>query len=155
MKFPKKYSSPEAAEREFCEEPMETDAPLSVEPVPTTPLSVEPVPTNKLMEMVMLMPVEDQLKAISDVFCYFADVKCSVNIPSDFLQLVISASQHLLQNGRSNVVYGITKAIGTKRSDGSDSRLPAKRMPMGLLEHTANFFNSDSYTKVLYKLSGN
>ena len=43
MKFPKKYSSPEAAERKFCEEPMETDAPLSV----------EPVPTNKLIEMVM------------------------------------------------------------------------------------------------------
>ena len=52
--------------------------------------------------------------------------------------------------GRSNVVYGLAKAIGTERADKSNSRLPAKRMPMGLLEHIVNFYNADSYTKVKF-----
>ena len=59
----------------------------------------------------------------------------------------IDASEHLLKCGRSNVVYGVEKAIGTKRADKSDSRLPAKRMPMGLLEHMVNFYNADSYNR--------
>jgi len=52
--------------------------------------------------------------------------------------------------GQSNVVYGLAKAIGTERADKSDSRLPAKRMPMRSLEHMVNFYNADSYTKVKF-----
>ena len=37
----------------------------------------------------------------------------------------------------------VAKAIQTKRADKSNSRLPAKRMPMGLLEHMDNFYNAD------------
>jgi len=44
-------------------------------------------------------------------------------------------------------VYGLAKAIETERAEKSDSRLPAKRMPMGLLELMVNFYNADSYTK--------
>ncbi len=47
-------------------------------------------------------------------------------IKSDFLQLVMDASEHLLQCGRS--MGSLALAIGRKRSDGSDSRLPAKRI---------------------------
>ena len=64
--------------------------------------------------------------------------------PARFLQFVVSASEHLFQCGRFNVVYTLAKAIGRKRPDGSDSRFPAKRMPKGLLEHMVNFYNADS-----------
>ena len=42
------------------------------------------------------------------------------------------------------------RQLGTERADKSDSRLPAKRMHMGLLEHMVNFYNADSYTKVKF-----
>ena len=46
------------------------------------------------------------------------------------------------------MVYGVAKAIGTMRSDGSDSRLPARRMPMGMLEYMVKFYNLNTYMKV-------
>ena len=61
----------------------------------------------KLIELVMSLPEEDRLKAISKLFCYFAEVKYSMHVPSDFLRLTINASEHLLMCGRSNVVYGV------------------------------------------------
>ena len=51
------------------------------------------------------------------------------------------------QSGRS-MLYGLARALGKMRGDGSDSRLPARRMPMGLLEHIVNFFSADSYSQV-------
>ena len=144
LKYPKKYKSTEAAERHFCEQESVTESVLNQVNVPPD------FPHAKLIELVMSLPEEDRLKAISELFCYFAEAKYSVHIPSDFLRLTISASEHLLMCGRSNVVYGLAKAIGTERADKSNSRLPAKRMPMGLLEHMVNFYNADSYTKVKF-----
>ena len=66
----------------------------------------------------------------------------SVNVPDDFLELAAAAMQHLKSCGRANVVYNLAKAIGTMREDLSDSLLPAKRMPIGLIEHCVNFFCS-------------
>ena len=94
------------------------------------------------------LPNEDLLKMIASLFQDFALTNYGVQIPSDFLYLSVCAIQHLNQCGRSNVLYGLTKAIETMRSDGSDSRLPAKRMPAGLIEHMVSFFNADSYHKV-------
>ena len=45
-------------------------------------------------------------------------------------------------------MYGVAKVVGRMRPDDSDSRLPAKRMPMDLLEHMLNFFNADSHSQV-------
>ena len=69
-------------------------------------------------------------------------------VPPDFLQLVASGMQHLHGAGRSNAIYLLAKALGTLRSDGSDSLMPAKRMPMGLIEYTINFFTTSSVQKV-------
>ena len=67
----------------------------------------------------------------------------SVNVPDDFLELAAAVMQHLKSCGRANVVYyNLATAIGTMREDLSDSLLPAKRMPMGLIEHCVNFFYS-------------
>ena len=44
--------------------------------------------------------------------------------------------------GRSNVLYKLSKGIGTLRPDNSDSCFPCKQMPMGMLEYMADFFAS-------------
>ena len=69
-------------------------------------------------------------------------------IPSDFLQLCLHAMAHLKQCDRTNVIYLLAKALGTMRSDQSDSLLPAKRMPMGLIEYIVQFFTSSSAKQV-------
>ena len=45
----------------------------------------------------------------------------------------------------------MSQALGTMRPDLSDSLLPAKRMPMGLIEHSVNFFTAEHVNEVLYK----
>lgn len=62
--------------------------------------------------------------------------------------LAVSAMEHLESCGRSNVVYNLAKVLGRMRNDKSDSLLPAKRMPMGLIEHCVNFFSSSSIREV-------
>ena len=52
---------------------------------------------------------------------------------------------------RSNVIYNLTKGLGMMRNDQSDSWFPAKRIPMGLIEYTCNFFVSDISTDILHK----
>ena len=105
-------------------------------------------PSHNLADAIMLLPQETQLETLSQLFSYCAYSSYNVRIGTDFLELVVKASKHLLQCGRVNVVYGVARAIGLMRPDGSDSRLPAKRMPMGLLEHMVNFYNADSYPQV-------
>ena len=73
---------------------------------------------------------------------------CEYPVETDFLQLVFSAMQHLKKNGRSNLVYQLCKCVGTMRSDGSDSLLPVKRMPTGLIEYVLNFYSAQTVTKV-------
>ena len=70
---------------------------------------------------------------------------CEYPVETDFLQLAFSAMQHLRKNGRSNL---LCKCVGTMRSDGSDSLLPVKRMPTGLIEYVLNFYSAQTVTKV-------
>lgn len=72
-----------------------------------------------------------------------------IQVPNDFIQLSIAAMEHLKDCKRSNVVYSLVKAIGTMRPGNADSLMPAKRMPMGLVEYLANFFSSSSLAQVL------
>ena len=69
-------------------------------------------------------------------------------MPLDFLELVAGGVQHLHEARRSNVIYSLAKAVGTMRKDGSDSLLPARRMPMGLMEYAVTFFTVSSIQKV-------
>ena len=69
-------------------------------------------------------------------------------VPGDFLNVIVEGVHHLKRSGRSNVIYLLAKALGTMRPDGSDSLLPANRMPMGLIEHVVNFFTVDAINKV-------
>ena len=70
---------------------------------------------------------------------YLKLAKYGVTVPEDFLSLAIKAMSKLKCSGRTNVLYSIAKGIGTPRENGDNSRLPTKRMPMGMIEYVANF----------------
>ncbi len=88
---------------------------------------------------------KDQLCFISKLFEIHAAALYGVVVPSDFLELSLKAMKELRAVGRSNVLYGLAKVIGTKRPDSDESLLPLSRMPMGLLEHCVNFFSSTQF----------
>lgn len=91
---------------------------------------------------------EQQLQVISKLFQEYALVNSSIVVPSDFLALSVKAMYQLKEARRTNVIYNMTKAIGTKRTGSNESRLPVTRMPMGLLEYCANFYSASSLQKV-------
>lgn len=88
-----------------------------------------------------------QLEIISEMFSAYAHSQ-GVSVSNDFLRLFLQASNHLKNCNRINVVYGLAKVIGTLRLDKTDSLLPARRMPMGLVEYLVQFFSADNLTKV-------
>jgi len=55
--------------------------------------------------------------------------------PDDFLELAANRMAYLHKCIRSNVIYLMCQSLGTMRSNQSDTLLPAKRMPMGLVEY--------------------
>lgn len=114
----------------------------------STNVTTEMHPATQAIQLLGRLSEGEQLQIMADWFSKFASSNYGVHIDSDFLQLSLSASRYLKQCKLGNVVYGVAKAIGRMRPDDSDSRLPAKRMPMGLLEHMLNFFNADSYSQV-------
>ena len=50
------------------------------------------------------------------------------------------------------MIYNLVKSLGTMRDDGLDSLLPAKRMPMGLIEYAVAFYAASSIQKVAIPL---
>lgn len=90
---------------------------------------------------------DDCLGALSRYFSE-CSIRFGLSIPNDFLILATKSMQRLKSSGRTNVVYNLAKCVGTTREDGSDSRFPSKRMPMGLVEYTVNFFVTEGNHKV-------
>lgn len=161
-KYPKQFRSPADAERSYfgaeqphLDTPMDMDLPLqhvikhgvSTQTDLSGAMSKPNQPENSFRTL-EAMSTDDQLQFMSNFLTKFANTHYDVHINSDFLKFFLDASRHLKECNRPNIVYGVAKAIGIMRPDGSDSRLPAKRMPMGLLEHMVNFFNADTYNKV-------
>lgn len=95
---------------------------------------------------------DDQIQFVSEMFAVYCSSQ-NVAVPSDFLQLAIKGMTHLKNAGRSNVLYNLSKGLGTKRSDGSDTRFPCKQVVTGLLEHCVNFFNATYGDQVLKRES--
>ena len=161
-RYKKQFSCP--AEKYYfgCQDEVEVMSPMTAEnavnssDVCTQTDACGTTPVNKdvgtCLQILRALPSEELLTIISSLFKEFANTKYGVQIPSDYLYLPICATMHLNLSGRSNLLYGLAKAMETMRSDGSDSRLPAKRMPTGLIEHIVAFFNADSYYKVRVQL---
>jgi len=74
--------------------------------------------------------------------------KYNIKVSSDFLKLAAAAMVHLQDCNRANIIYLLAQVLRSTRADGSDSLLPARRMPMGLIEHTINFFNAKHVNEV-------
>ena len=112
----------------------------------------EATPADQGVSVALMLQGQDVLGLTPEqalhVMCKVLKVYCTATgqpIPADdFIKLSLSAMTHLQSCGRSNVVYGLVKCLGTMRSDGSDSLLPAKRMPLGLIEHCVDFFKTPS-----------
>ena len=72
----------------------------------------------------------------------------NVTVPLDFIAHALAGMETLKEAGRPNILAGLAKALDTKRADGSDSRMPVSKMPVGLIEYAASFFSSDSLHQV-------
>ena len=103
---------------------------------------------ESIRKLLAKLLVPEQLHILSVLFSSYAHEHHNVSIPETFLELTMNGSRHHRKCSRSNVICGLARGVGCMRNDGSDSRLPAKRTPMGMLEYTINFFNADHITKV-------
>ena len=100
-------------------------------------------------QALVALDASEQVAVLSELYsAYLRQHYNTQAVPSDFLELVARGMQHLHEKGRTNVIYSIAKAVGTMRSDGSDSLLPTARMPMGLIEYAVNFYTVSSVQKV-------
>ena len=90
----------------------------------------------------MSLPTDrsSDLVTLSKLFSEF--LGRDIHVPEDYLVYTAQAMNQLSICGRSNVLYKLSKGIGTMRPDNSDSCFPCKRMPMGMLEYMADFFAS-------------
>lgn len=120
---------------------------MSIQGAPARDLSAEDAYSQCAAALNSLLPPQ-QLSVLSQLFVDYIHLHACSRVPEDFLNVTVEGIRHLSRNGRSNVIYLLAKALGTMRSDGLDSLLPTKRMPMGLIEHIVNFFTVDAINKV-------
>lgn len=104
---------------------------------------------NEILSLLKSMSEAEQLNTVDELLS--ATVKMlhiNIDLPKDFVSKAVAGMQHLQKCQRYNIIYGIAKGFGTMRPDGSDSVIPARRMPTGMLEYTAKFFVSPSLSRV-------
>ncbi len=99
---------------------------------------------GKCKENLRSLNQTEQLEALSQMFRDFGQLI----IPSDFLELTRKAVHNLKEEGRANLIYMLARCRSTKRVDGSDTLLPVKRMPTGLIEYVVTFFNAENLQTV-------
>ena len=78
------------------------------------------------------------MEILSTLFSELVKASNAPDIPLDFLTLAVAGMKNLQVAGRSNVIYLLAKAVGTRRADNADTLLPVRRMPMGLIEYTTS-----------------
>ena len=120
----------------------------SNEPTKSSSMQSDPVDLFMLLDMLDQIPEESRLPLLSELFSAFLSIKFALSVPKDFLCLAAIAMVQLSEGGRTNILYNLAKGIGTMRPDTSVSRFPVKRMPMGLVEYTAQFFAADNLQQV-------
>lgn len=68
-------------------------------------------------------------------------------IETDFLDLSLNAMQTLFEERKNNLVHSISKCF-ERRESGTETRLPLKRMPFGLIDYNLRFFAADFTQKL-------
>ena len=66
----------------------------------------------------------------------------------NFPQLSLYAMKKLQDLEKSNTVYNLSKIISESRPDGSDSLMPLRRMPFGMVQFIMDFFASTNVMQV-------
>ena len=154
-KYPKRFRSPREAEKFYfgvADAESDGDRQISTKSkelsTQTDDKDTSLIATKSTInELIKQYSDATQLEIISDMLCSYAYSQ-GVIVPKDFLELFLHASLHLKACNRTNVVYGLAKAVGILREDGTDSLMPARRMPMGLVEYLVNFFTANNLSKV-------
>ena len=99
-------------------------------------------------QLIKILPAHQQKAVLSNLFNLFVQASTELACVPNFIEFTVNGMNHLKTCGRSNVIYLLAKSLGTLRPDESDSLLPAKRMPMSLIEYSVNFFNATSVQEV-------
>ena len=94
-------------------------------------------------QIFMKLPEEAQRMTLNTLFA-----KLSQSSHMDFPSLSIHVMDWLQKNNKTNILYNLAYGLATQRPNGSDSRLPVKRMPFGLLEYNINFFAANTVEAV-------
>jgi len=94
------------------------------------------------------LPLEENFLILSQLFSEIMQEKYAIKMSSDFLKIAAAAMVHLQDCNRANIIDLLARALGSMRADGSDSLLPARRVPTGLIKHTTNFFNAEHVNEV-------
>ena len=102
---------------------------------------------NIMIEEFQLMCADQQLSILSQLFVQWCK-KRQVTVHPSFLSWCVHRMEHLVRNGKENVIEGLARGFAEMRPDGSDSRLPVKRMPFGLISYCVDFFNAKSKKQV-------
>ena len=68
-------------------------------------------------------------------------------IEADFLDLSLNAMQTLFEERKNNLVHSISKCF-ERRESCTETRLPLKRMPFGLIVYNLRFFAADCTQKL-------
>ena len=152
----KKYNTPRAAEAHYCQpdtSSVSTHACASViKETASASVQTDDMDIDALAHFFNALPVNDQMRVLSNLFSVHMLNSFGINVPDDFLSCAANAMYQLRLGQRTNVLYNLAKGIGTLRADNSDSRFPTKRMPMGLIEYTASFFVCDDLHQVWIQL---
>ena len=93
--------------------------------------------------------MEVKLNLLSKLFSTYMTSDMCVSVPDDFLSYTAKAVVDLKSNGRTNVIYNLSKRIGSLRADSTTPRFPTDRMPMGLIEYISSFYVCDNVNQVL------
>ena len=148
-RLPQQFSSPEVAEKE-----LEKQMNMPTERMPDASKSFFCLyaESDDLLSYVKALmskvKADEQSSVLSLLYSDLVALQCGIKVPNDYLELSLHAFKHLKENRRANVLYKLAKAIGEVRNDGSDTKLPCKKMPMGLLEHIANFYTAEFHQQV-------
>ena len=147
MVLAKQFSSPHDAHLYYTtpkrrNQPVPQRVKLHIQSSSTQTNDVESI-IDLTISLMASLPDEKKYYFINKVIQVLAArTTSSVSVPDDFVKLSLAAMERLKQCGRHNIVYGLVHGLGIMREDKSDSRLPALRMPMGLLEYVINFYLS-------------
>ena len=88
----------------------------------------------QMKTLLTALPEEEQASTIGQLMQYIAPP--DVNVPPDFIKHALACMKNHTAAGRSNILAGLAKALGTKRPDGS-SRMRITR-PLSVLQIKAN-----------------